>query len=200
MSGAAEEELRELARLLEASDAPMSPAAYPLLGDEQVRAELAVRLRAAGRQLVEVRAPGQGGAIEGYVTSWDDEIAEAILAAGRQPLPVIDQAVLALVLLQSVIIPQAAGMASPHGFRAGLPVNALALRQPGPDGQGIDVADIDDALKRLRSRGIITRDNRPGPAFLRLSSVQQARLWQNLLRFARPAFGGHTPPAQETTA
>jgi hypothetical protein len=174
------------------------------LADPDARTELQHRLAAAGRQLVAIRPPGGNGTASGYVTTWDDEVAADLLAAGNQPLSTMDQAVLALVLLHSVVIPQAAGALPPHGMTSGLAVDASALRKPGEDGHGIDVAEIEDALKRLRARSIITRDNRPGPAFSRLSPAQQARLWRNLFRFARPswakALSDPGPPQNEESS
>ncbi len=198
MRTTAEEELRVTLRALECADAPLDPSGWPVLADPDSRAEIARRLTAAGRQLVAVRATGGDGAATGYVTTWDDNVAADLLTAGCQPLSTVDRAVLALVLLHSVIIPQAAGMLAPHGFTSGLPVDATALRKPGEDGHGIDVAGIEDALKRLRARSIITRDNRPGAAFARLSPAQQTRLWRNLFRFARPSWAAAMPASTST--
>jgi len=198
MRTSAEEELRATLRALECADAPLEPSGWPVLADPDARAELARRLAAGGRQLVAVRPHDQDGAATGYATTWDDAVADDLLADGRQPLSTVDRAVLALVLLHSVIIPQAAGMLPPHGFTGGLPADAVALRKPGEDGHGIDVAGIEDALKRLRARSIITRDNRPGPAFARLSPGQQTRLWRNLFRFARPSWAAAMPASTST--
>jgi hypothetical protein len=187
MTTFSDDDLVSVIQALEVTTEPLPSAEWPLLGDPDVRIEIDRRLGVAGRQLLTILPPGAPEGQPRYISTWRDDVADLLLADGAQPLSDLDRAVLALVLLQSVIIPQAAGSAPAHGLTAGLPVAAAALRQPGTDGRGIDAGDIEDALTRLRALTLISRDNRPGPAFGRLTPQQQDRLWGNIFELARPS-------------
>lgn len=167
-----------------------------------MRREMNRRLGQAGRQLITVTKPASGSAepTSTYITGWDDDTAGELLSRGHQALSAVDLAVLALVLLHSVVIPQAAGDLPPHGFSTGVSVDAATLRHRGSDGRGVSADDIDAALSRLRARTLITSDNRPGSAFVRLSERQQARLWRNLLTFARPSWARSNPDHDDAIA
>ncbi|SCF01084.1 hypothetical protein [Micromonospora tulbaghiae] len=182
-----DEDLVSVIQALEVTTEPLSSAEWSLLGDPDARAEVDRRLGAAGRQLLTILPPGAPDGPPRYISTWRDDVADVLLADGAQPLSELDRAVLALVLLQSVIIPQAAGSTPGHGLTTGVAVVATELRQPGIDGRGIDAGDIDEALTRLRALTLITRDNRPGPAFGRLSPRQQDRLWGNIFELVRPS-------------
>jgi hypothetical protein len=182
-----EEDLVLTIQALQVTTEPLTVAEWPLLGNPDARTEISRRLGTAGRQLLTALPPGSTDGRPGYITTWRDDVAEILLTDGAQPLSQLDRAVLTLVMMQSVIIPQAAGSAPAHGLTTGMPVAAAALRQPGIDGRGIDAGDIEEALTRLRALTLITRDNRPGPAFARLSPQQQDRLWGNIFELARPS-------------
>lgn len=195
-----EQELVATLRAVDVADEPVDPDAWPALADPDSRREIERRLRAAGRQLVALRDPADADhPILGYLTGWDDATADAMLAAGGlDALSVAERAVLALVLLHSMAIPQSSGLAAPAGLRSAAPFDRTLLwDRPDAAKYGLGQTVVDSAVTTLRARGLLTRSLLPGPAFDRLGPEATHRLWRNLLVLARPSWARHLKPAQD---
>jgi hypothetical protein len=186
-----EQEIVATLRAVDVATEPVNPTAWPALADPDARQEIDQRLRAAGRQLVAVRDTTHVDQhMAGYLTGWDDTTADAMLAAGSNPLSVAERAVLALVLLHSVAIPQASGLIPPRGLREAAPFDPdLLWDRPDADEQGLGKEVVASAVRVLEARGLVTsRPLRPGPAFDHLGPVATERIWRNLLVLARPSW------------
>ena len=90
----------EAVAALENAAEPVDSARFPALDDPGLRALVGEALAEVGR--VVLRLPG------GYVSGYDDEIADRLAAEGIGVLDPIDGAVLAVVLLRGVAVPRAA--------------------------------------------------------------------------------------------
>jgi hypothetical protein len=86
---------------VETADAPVPRSAFRALADGTLRSTLEDLLEAAGRVLLEVG--------DGFVSGYDDRVAERLVDHGVGVLPPDDRAVLTLVLLHTVAIPRARG-------------------------------------------------------------------------------------------
>src|SRR5512144_1898662 len=81
---------------------PVHEAQLFALRDATLRAALEAMLHEVGRTLVPV-----GPHL--WTTGYRDDVAAALTASGVQPYPLVDRAVLVLVLVHSVAIPRSAG-------------------------------------------------------------------------------------------
>ena len=165
---------------LEEAAAPLHPAMFPVLGDPASRQELQQLCQAAGRTLTEVAG--------GWLTGYDDSIADRLAADGIGVLRVQDRAVLALVLIHTSIVPRAQGRLETddwcHHATEGVRVQDLALNRH------ITKVALQDSLRRLDAAGIINRSPRrgivPGPQMRRLTRDRNERIWAHLTLAARP--------------
>lgn len=167
----------ETVRALEAASSPLRPREWYALADARLRAMVEARLLAIGRELIEIGE--QDGKPGGYLTGWSDE-AVPVIAARRGGLQVSDLAILSIIYLHSHVL----------GTILGEQIISLDDRlgaHEGPDGRDIvSAGDREDCLQRLRSRELIDRAKRLGPAFQRLSPSQRRRLDDNLMLLCRP--------------
>lgn len=157
---------------------PVPKMALRALVDEGLRATLTAVLAEAGRVLVETRA--------GFLSGYDDTIAERLAAEGLGVLPEDDRAVLALVLVHTVAIPRARGDLPATDDWTGIPVPRERLH----DSRQISGIRIDAALRRLQDAGILRPGGRPsivpGPQFARLTPDASRRLFEELVLLAEP--------------
>lgn len=135
------------------------------------------RLRAIGRELIEIGE--QDGKPGGYLTGWS-EAAAPVIAARRAGLQVSDLAVLSIIYLHSYVLGTVLGEQT-------ISLEERLGAHEGPDGRDIvSAGDLEDCLQRLRSRELIDRAKRLGPALQRLSPSQRRWLDDNLLLLCRP--------------
>jgi hypothetical protein len=167
----------ETVRALEAASSPLRPREWYALADAQLRATVETRLRAIGRELIEVGE--QDGKPGGYLTGWSDASAP-VIAARRAGLQMSDLAVLSIIYLHSYVLETVLGEQT-------IPLDDRLGTHEGPDGRDIvSAGDLEDCLQRLRSRELVDRAKRLGPALQRLSPSQRRRLDDNLLLLCRP--------------
>lgn len=161
---------------VETATEPVPKSALRALMDEGMRATLAALLAEAGRVLVET----DGGFLSGY----DDAIAERLVEEGVGVLPPDDRAVLTLVLLHTVAIPRARGDLPAGNDWTGVPVTRERLK----DSRQLSGVAIDSALRRLQDAGVLRAGGRPlivpGPQFARLTPVASRRLFEELILLA----------------
>jgi DNA-binding transcriptional ArsR family regulator len=176
------QELTAAFAALEESYAPVPDDAFIALADPGRRRELAVLAGTAGRVLVE--APG-----EGWLTGYDDGIADRLAADGIGVLDPLDRAVLALVLLHTVVIPRAAGQLTDRDGRqvaVGTDLDTLAKNRA----KGLSKDAINRALRRLRTAGIVYSSPKggivPGPQLRRLTPERNQRVWSGVMIATRP--------------
>jgi hypothetical protein len=167
----------ETVRALEAASAPLRPQEWYALADSHLRTMVEHRLRAIGRELVDViEHDGKPG---GYVSGWSDEVAPTI-AAQRGRLQAKDLAVLGMIYLHSHVLGTLLGEQT-------VPLSVQLDAHEGPDGRDIVTAvELADCLRALQSRELIDHAKRPGPALQRLSPSQRRRLDENLVLLCRP--------------
>lgn len=163
---------------VEAADTPVEPSRFEALHDPGLRAFVSSALAACGRTLVE-----RDG---GWLSSYDDEIADALVADGVGVLSENDRAVLALVLLYTVAIPRARGRINGSDWTEAEPTTVEQLQKH----RHLTQREIMASLRKLRSLGILRPGLRgaivPGPQFLRLSDVRTRRVWDELVIVAQP--------------
>jgi hypothetical protein len=135
-------------------------------------------LAESGRVLIETAA--------GFLSGYDDDIADRLAAEGIGVLPEDDRAVLALVLLHTVAIPRARGDLPATDDWTGAPVPRERLH----DSRQLSGVRIDAALRRLQDAGILRPGGRPsivpGPQFARLTPAASRRLFEELVLLAEP--------------
>lgn len=169
---------------VEESMDPVPQAAFAALADPALRDIVSRSLQGAGRVLVRV---GDDGWISGY----DDTVADRLADEGTGILSPVDAAVLTLVLLHAVAIPATRG-------------DVAAADWTSEDLVAPDVADlianrdrrlneraVRASLRRLRDAGILRIGLRaklvPGPQFRRLTDRRSRLIWENLIVAASPA-------------
>jgi hypothetical protein len=148
------------------------------LADGALRAALEDLLVQAGRVLLEV-----GG---GFLSGYDDGVAERLVQEGVGVLPPDDRAVLTLVVLQTVAIPRARGaIPADADWSVAEPVERIRLRD-----SRLPERTIGGALRRLRDAGILRPGQRPsiapGPQFTRLTPAASASLFEELILLCEP--------------
>ncbi|MDX3716293.1 hypothetical protein PV733_46965 [Streptomyces europaeiscabiei] len=168
---------------LETADGLVPGEAFPALQTDALRAVVVRRLAGLGRVLLVREHHG----ISGFTSGYDDTVGERLAAEGIGVLPPLDRAVLILVLLRTVAAPRARGV---HGSATWL-----------ADGSGTSVEELyanpfftyeqlRPAVRRLKSRRLLRegfhRALLPGPALLRLTDAQSARLWEDLVLVTQP--------------
>jgi hypothetical protein len=165
---------------LELADGPV-PATLPALIEPALRAIVAARLAGCGRVLMQ--RP------DGFVSGYDDAVADQLLTHGIGGLDRTDRAVLALVLLRTVAIPRARGkLAGEEWVQAqtvATTVDELAQNRH------LTKLAITTSLRRLRGLGLIRVGHRadivPGPQFQRLTPARSSALWEDLLLLSAPS-------------
>ncbi|MET8086151.1 hypothetical protein [Micromonospora sp. NPDC005237] len=182
-----------------AAFAAVEHGAYPVpevqmlaLRDATLRRDLQRLLHRVGRTLVPV-----GGTQ--WTSGYRDDVAAELTGAGWNALPVIDRAVLVLVLIHSVAIPRSQGLLSGDSWISAQPTPVDEILRYAQPGRG----DVRVALQRLRAAGLVqlapTRGRGsagrtaylPGPQLHRLTPVARAALQQELILAAAP----HSPLA-----
>lgn len=162
---------------VETADSPVAGRGFRALQDPALRATLSSCLAEAGRVLVTVG--------DGYLSGYDDRVAERLVQQGIGVLPADDRAVLVLVLLHCVAIPRAQGRLSGASWTEAEPVTMGELKKS-------QIADyrVEDAVRRLRDAGILRygpqRSILPGPQLTRLTPAASDRLWEDLVLVAAP--------------
>lgn len=178
LSAARQSEVLAALTAVETATEPVPRTALRALVDEGLRATLAALLAEAGRVLVETEA--------GFLSGYDDAIAERLVEEGVGVLPADDRAVLTLVLLHAVAIPRARGELPAGEDWTGVPVTRERLK----DSRQLSGVAIDAALRRLQDAGVLRSGGRPlivpGPQFARLTSVASRRLFEELILLAEP--------------
>lgn len=161
---------------VETADEPVRADGFRALLEPSLTGTLRRCLAEAGRVLMRVR----GGWLSGY----DDTIAERLAAEGTGVLRDDDRAVLALVLLHSVAIPRARGKAG-AGWGDAEPVGKDELYR-----SRVARKTVDASVGRLRDAGVLAYGARrgivPGPQFDRLTERASASLWEELVLVADP--------------
>lgn len=167
---------------------PVHEAQMLALRDTTLRRSLQQLLHRVGRTLVAVSGPA-------WTSAYRDDIAAELTAAGWNALPVIDRAVLVLVLIHSVAIPRSQGILSGDTWISSQPTPAEELFQYAQPGRG----DVRAALQRLRAAGLVqlapTRGHSavggtaylPGPQLNRLTPLARRALQQELILAAAPS-------------
>lgn len=178
LSPARQSEVLAALTAVETAVEPVPRTALRALVDEGLRATLTAVLAEAGRVLVETDA--------GFLSGYDDTVAERLAADGIGVLPEDDRAVLALVLLHTVAIPRARGDLPANDDWTGVPVARERLH----DSRQISGVRIDAALRRLQDAGILRPGGRPsivpGPQFCRITPEASRRLFEELVLLAEP--------------
>lgn len=178
LSPARQSEVLAALTAVETAVEPVPKASLRAFVDEGLRATLTAVLAEAGRVLVETDA--------GFLSGYDDAIADRLAAEGIGVLPQDDRAVLALVLLHTVAIPRARGDLPATDDWTGIPVPRERLH----DSRQISGVRIDAALRRLQDAGILRPGGRPsivpGPQFNRLTPDASRRLFEELVLLAEP--------------
>ena len=163
---------------VETADVPVSADAFGALRDPALRDAVQCVLAATGRTLIE-----HGG---GWLSGYDDRIADRLAADGLGVLAPKDRAVLALVLLLTVAIPRARGRVSADDWTDAIPTSMDELER----NRHLTQKDIRASLRRLRSAGILRPGHRaaiaPGPQFLRLTGDRSGRLSEDLVLLCHP--------------
>lgn len=178
LSPARQSEVLAALTAVETAVEPVPKTALRSLVDEGLRATLTAVLAEAGRVLVETDA--------GFLSGYDDTIADRLVAEGIGVLPEDDRAVLTLVLLHTVAIPRARGDLPATDDWTGIPVPRERLH----DSRQISGVRIDAALRRLQDAGILRPGGRPsivpGPQFHRLTPDASRRVFEELVLLAEP--------------
>jgi hypothetical protein len=162
---------------VETADVPVLKNDFRALADPSLRATLSRCLAEAGRVLLPVG--------RGFLSGYDDTVAQCLAARGIGVLPPEDRAVLILILLHCVAIPRAAGRVTGTGWLDAEPVTKAELHKS-------QLADyrINNAVGRLRDAGLVRygpqRSILPGPQLARLTPAASARLWEELVLVAAP--------------
>jgi len=168
----------EAVAAVEIATEPVAPAGFPALDDPGLRAEVECSLARLGRCLLRIDG--------GYLSAYDDTIADRLAAEGVGVLAPVDAAVLTLVMLRGIAVPRARGQREGEGFVGGVPltIDELALNRH------LGKRQIKAAVRRLRLAGILRPGHRadlvPGHQLLRLTPRRSQRLWEDLVLVAQP--------------
>jgi DNA-binding IclR family transcriptional regulator len=179
---------------VENSPEPVKEAALAGLHDATLRRCVQDMLALIGRTLVRA---DQGRWTSGY----RDESVARIIAHRHNPLPVVDRAVLTLILIHSVAIPRTDGTLAGDGWikdswteGTPTPVEELQRRSQIPRGE------LRQSLTRLKAAGLVrivparskpgtvpqSTAYLPGPQFHRLTEAARRRLQEELILAAGP--------------
>lgn len=165
---------------------PIHEAQVAALRDATLRRSLEELLVRTGRTLVPVE-PSH------WTSGYRDDVAAELTRDGWNALPIMDRAVLVLVLIHSVAIPRSRGVLSGDAWTSAEPTTAEELRQHTQ----LPRTEIGPALGRLRSAGLIRLVSQragagqsaayvPGPQMKRLTASARRRLQDELILAAAP--------------
>jgi hypothetical protein len=161
---------------VETADEPVLPGAFRALLDPSLTGVLRACLADAGRVLVRVG--------DGWLSGYDDTVAERLAAEGVGVLRADDAAVLALVLLHTIAIPRSRGKSGKDWSDAEPTTKDELARSK------LSRTTIDRSTRRLREAGILAYGSRhgivPGPQFSRFTEQASASLWEELVLVAQP--------------
>lgn len=163
---------------LESTHRPLPGTLFPALAEATLRHVVEEMLAASGRVLI--AAPG------GYISGYDDTIAQRLAQEGLGILPSIDRAVLAFVVLLSVAMPRAAGLLpADASWTTGIPVSEERF-----NGSRLQDVDTGPAIKRLRDASLLHTIPGKGLAlgdqFHRLTKQATTALFDQLILLAEP--------------
>jgi hypothetical protein len=159
---------------VETADVPVAGTSFRALQDPTLRGEVERALVASGRVLL------RHG--DGWLSGYDDDIADRLAAEGVGVLRPSDRAVLTLVLLHCIAIPRARGV-----FTAEEWSDAPATTQEELERSRLSPTDIKASLRRLRAAGVLRpKVIAPGPQFRRLTLERRERLSEDLVLLCRP--------------
>lgn len=169
--------------VLEHSSEPVHRQYLPALQDATSHERLEQLLRRTGRTLV---------AVDGlhFTSGFDDTVAAELAMMDWQPLPLVDRAVLVLVLVYSIAIPRSEELIGPDAWTSPYPTTAGDIFRNSK----VPVAEARAALGRLTASGLL-RNVRggeheggyvPGPQLLRLTPSARERLQDQLILAAAP--------------
>jgi hypothetical protein len=168
---------------LEIAEGVVPGEAFTALQDPALRRAVTDRLAGCGRTLIPIETRGT----QGYVSGYDDQVANELADEGVGVLSPLDRAVLALVLLRTVAIPRAHGRHDSVGWLVndgGVGIDDLAQNRH------LTKTQITSSIRRLRSLGLIRPGHRsrilPGPALLRLTEHRSTQLWEDMVLLCRP--------------
>ena len=178
LSPARRAEVLAAVRAVEEADRPVPRTAFRALADETLRASVEQALAAAGRVLLERPA--------GFLSGYDDQVADRLAVEGAGVLPPVDRAVLTLVLLYAIAIPRARGtVPADADWTVAEAVDPRSLK----DSKLPDVV-VQSAVRRLRDAGILGYGRHhwivPGPQFARLTPAAVSSLYEELVLLAEP--------------
>jgi len=169
--------------VLEHSSEPVHRQFLPALQDATSHEALQRLLRRTGRTLV---------AVDGlhFTSGYDDNVAAELAATGWQPLPVVDRAVLVLVLVYSVAIARSEELIGADAWTSPYPTTARDIFRDSK----VPVAEARAALGRLTACGLLRTVRGgdhdggyvPGPQLLRLTPAARERLQDQLILAAAP--------------
>lgn len=165
---------------------PVPETGFPALADPGLRSMVQESLVGAGRTLVR---SGERGWISGY----DDAIADRLAEDGTGVLSPIDAAVLALVIIHAVALPSARSGTDTRAW-VDDSLHAPDLRSLSMNrDRRLSEKAIKASLRRLRDAGILRPGSRakltPGPQFQRLTESRSQLVWENLIIAAAPQSG-----------
>lgn len=163
---------------VETADAPVPADAFTALRDPARRQVVEHVLAAGGRTLIEHD--------DGWLSGYDDTIADRLVAQGLGALAPKDRAVLAVVLLLTVAIPRARGRVGSDDWTDAIPTSVEEIGRH----RTLTKTDIRASLARLRMAGILRPGRRaaiaPGPQILRLTRERSSRLSEDLVLLCHP--------------
>jgi hypothetical protein len=168
---------------VETADGLVPGELFPALQSDALRAVVARRLAGLGRVLLVREAYGRSG----YTSGYEDSVADRLAVEGIGVLPPVDRAVLIMVLLHTVAAPRARGEHRSASWLADGPGTSTDELYKNPY---VTYEQLRPAVRRLKARRLVRegfhRSLLPGPALLRLTDTQSARLWEDLVLAAEP--------------
>jgi DNA-binding transcriptional ArsR family regulator len=172
---------------LEHASAPVHEAQALALRDATLRSSLGRLLHELGRTLVLV-----GPHL--WTTGYRDDVVAELTAQGWNPLPVMDRAVLVLILIHSVAIPRSQGSLDRDGWASTHPTPVEDLNRYSQ----LPRSEVRSSLARLRAAGLVQLVPErgrgpgqgaaylPGPQLQRLTPAVRRRLQEDLVLAAGP--------------
>ena len=178
LSASRRDQVMAAVRAVETAARPLPAALFPALAEASLRHVVEDVLAASGRVLI--------SSASGFISGYDDDMAQRLAKDGIGILGSIDRAVLAFVMIFSVAIPRAEGE-----FPADAP---WTTGRPVPDtffkDSLLQNVDTDPAIRRLRDASLLHRVPGKGlilgDQFNRLTKQASTRLFEQLILLAEP--------------
>lgn len=178
LSAGRQDQVMAAVNAVESSARPLPAILFPALAEASLRHVVEEVLAASGRVLISSPL--------GFISGYDDDMAQRLAEEGIGILGSTDRAVLAFVMIFSVAIPRAEGE-----FPAGAPWTA---GRPVPDvlfkDSMLQPVDVEPAIRRLRDASLL--DRVPGKGlvlgeqFNRLTKQASTLLFEQLVLLAEP--------------